>query len=64
MNTSLNRLSKNNKSQKDNHTDTAQDNYVIECNYANNYYGDQVCISKHRCNYANNYYGDQLCLPE
>lgn len=37
-------------------------NKKVNCNYNNNYYGDQVCVVKTNCNYANNYYGDQVCL--
>lgn len=33
-----------------------------QCNYSNNYYGDQLCLATTACNYDNNYYGDQVCM--
>ncbi|GAA5314933.1 MAG: hypothetical protein AseanaTS_01370 [Candidatus Pelagadaptatus aseana] len=44
-----------------------------DCNYADNYYGDQICQEaeqgqpqqvKKDCNYDDNYYGDQICQED
>lgn len=43
-------------------------NGTTQCNFTNNYYGDQLCktvVPQNQCNYSDNYYGDQLCItPE